>query len=231
VKRRTTLPKSSTAPRTVLSQKEHWDREHQKGAIHLHDESQAPTAFAHLAVKYFPWGKRLKILELGCGAGNDSAFFASLGHTIHSLDISKTIIRRNRKIYPSPNLIFRTGDILKFHSIFSDRYDVIYAKGSFHYFTDGQLSTIFENCRNKLKKGGVLIFMGKSEKDPFCGKGQAITGEKNYFEIDGRFRKFFVKRDVVASLEEIALTVIRARYRSGQLYGWQSNWLEVVARK
>ena len=86
----------------MKSQREHWDRLHKKGA--LDHFSSEPTPFCYEVSAMLP--PHQKILELGCGVGNDSNYFAALGHQVLATDFSEVAIEKNREFYNNDNLTF-----------------------------------------------------------------------------------------------------------------------------
>ena len=55
-----------------------------------------PSKFALICYEDFVKHKVQKVLELGCGQGRDSLFFASKGVNIHAIDSSKVAIENLR---------------------------------------------------------------------------------------------------------------------------------------
>ena len=65
------------------------------------NKSQKPTSFAENVINIIP--AKSKIMELGCGTGRDSYYFASKEHSVFSCDQSEVIINnlsKNKKSNP-----------------------------------------------------------------------------------------------------------------------------------
>ena len=100
--------------------------------------------------------KNLKILDIGCGSGWTSVFYAQQGHTVLGIDISKGMIKlaeTNKKKYNLPNLKFQTknAEDLKFNSEF----DCVIFTDSLHHCID--VKKVLKNAHKSLKKGGICI--------------------------------------------------------------------------
>jgi len=83
-------------------QKQHWNELHIKGAMKVYAKKQ--TDFANEAIRYFP--TKAEVLELGCGLGNDSFFFAKQGHNDLATDFSDAVIKQNNNMATSPSPTF-----------------------------------------------------------------------------------------------------------------------------
>lgn len=103
-----------------------------------------------------PKKQHVKVLELGCGAGANIGFFASLGADYYGIDGSETIIDFDRERYPqyADNLIVHDFT----ESIpFDVTFDLICDRGALtHNTTDGIKKTI-DAARKKLAKDGKYM--------------------------------------------------------------------------
>lgn len=75
---------------------EYWSR------FYAQPRSFAPTAFAEHVAAEFP--APAFVIEFGCGAGQDSVFFARRGYSVLGLDSSKGAIARCRALQQSEHL-------------------------------------------------------------------------------------------------------------------------------
>src|SRR6266700_761401 len=143
----------------MYNQKQHWNELHQQGS--MKDYSKKQTDFAEEVLKYFP--KHAKVLELGCGLGNDSFFFTSEGNNVVATDFSEVVIKQNSEHYrKQTNLIFKTVDMSQKLPFDSSQFNVVYARLSLHYFTNQITKQLFDEIHRILKHGGLLCFVCKS---------------------------------------------------------------------
>jgi SAM-dependent methyltransferase len=148
-----------------------------------------PSIFANESIEYFP--KYGRILEIGAGHGQDGFYFASQGFNVVCTDLEiisldKNISGADAKIQEKVEI--EQLDLRKpFH--FEEKFDVIYAHLSLHYFDQATTKRIFEDIYNTLKPNGILAFFTNSVDDPEYGAGTKI--EEHYFEIEGVAKRYF----------------------------------------
>lgn len=203
--------------------KRHWDELHSKGALDHY--SKDPSSFAYEIAGLLP--PHQKILELGCGAGNDSNYFAALGHKILATDFSDTAIQKNRENYHADNLTFETLDISKPLPFKNNSFDLVYARLSLHYFSNTTTREIFEEIKRVLKPGGLLGFVCKSNKDPLYGQGKMI--EKDMYESD-HVRHFFSKEYTQTLLDDNFLA-LKLEEGEEKFYSDTSAFVKVIAKE
>jgi malonyl-CoA O-methyltransferase len=71
-------------------------------------------------------GKRFKsILELGCGTGKNTVFFAEIGTHVDALDFSEGMMQKAKEKISANHVQFRTADLTQRWPCEDDRYDLI----------------------------------------------------------------------------------------------------------
>lgn len=208
----------------MKDQKQHWDEIHKKGNADYYLGN--PTDFAVEVQKIIP--AESKILELGCGAGNDSLYFAEKGHIVLATDFSDVAIEKNNNRYKNDNLQFEVLDISKSFKYIDNTFNVIYSRLSLHYFIDSVTKEIFQEIYRILKSEGYLCFICKSVKDPLYGKGTQI--EKDMFDNNGHIRHFFSEEYVKECLQDkYSYEVLETGEE--KFYGSPSAFVKVIAKK
>lgn len=131
-----------------MNPKDYWHGAHKKYA--LKDWITKPTIFATQVVKYFP--KDARILELGCGQGQDSKYFANLGYEVTATDFSQFALdqikdtRIKTKILDLNNeLPFEKGS-----------FDVVYSHLALHYFDQNRTQKLFDEIYDVLNREEYL---------------------------------------------------------------------------
>jgi len=71
-----------------------------------------------------------KLLEVGCGVGDDAGMIAKAGFDYFGIDISDTAIGDAKDSYSSKSIHFARVDFFRWSAI--DSFDVVYEKGVFH---------------------------------------------------------------------------------------------------
>ena len=207
----------------MYDQKQLWDSAHKDGEL-SHYSSQ-PTAFATEVLQIIEPNSR--ILELGCGVGNDSVGFAEAGHTVLATDFSEVAVGKNSESFKAvSNLSFQVLDMNDPFKFDDNEFDVVYARLSLHYFTDLTTGNIFTEIYRVLKSNGDLCFICKSDKDPLYGKGEEI--EKDMYELDGHIRHFFSEAYTKALLDR-SFEIVKMESGNEKFYGNDSTYIKVIA--
>ncbi len=208
----------------MQDQNKHWNQLHLKGVIG--PLSQDPSRFAYEVAELLPPNQ--KILELGCGVGNDSNYFATLRHKVLSTDFSSVAIEKNRKFYNNDNLTFEFMDISERLPFKNNSFDLVYARLSLHYFADSVTREIFGEIIRVLKSGGLLAFVCKSTNDPKYGQGKLI--ERDMYEKDGHIRHFF-SRNYTEKLLKDTFEIVKIEEGEEEFYSDISSFIKVIAKK
>ena len=161
-----------------------------------------PSDFAQKCYSYFKeYGVR-RILELGCGQGRDTIFFASKGFDVHAIDASKVAIENiNQKIRQKNISLdlrhFKARETLPYDSSY---FDAVFSHMFYNMrFTDEELDFLFKESNRVLKNNGLLYFSVRSDKDVLYNKGKKI--DNNIYEVNGFQIRFFTKGQIQLFLE------------------------------
>lgn len=164
-----------------------WDQQHLKYADT--EWINKPSLFSQEAIKFFPSTGNL--IDVGCGQGQDSRFFAEHGYEVTGIDFSKEGINFARGKSADLNIDFTVLDIanpLPFHN---SSFDIVYSHLALHYFDKLTTKEIFEELTRILKPGGILAVFVNSIHDPEYNTGKKI--EEDYFLIGNMQKRYFSK--------------------------------------
>jgi ubiquinone/menaquinone biosynthesis C-methylase UbiE len=161
-----------------------------------------------VARKFFniPAGKRKKIrvLDLGCGAGNNSKFLAENGFNVYGIDGSKSAIKICRERFKKWNLSaeFIQGDFVKL-PYRNNFFDLIVDRESLYANSFNSILNIINEVYKKLKTNGLFISFIFNTFHHQIHLGQKI--EKNTY---GDFKKgsYFYKAGIAhfTNLKEVS---------------------------
>jgi len=184
---------------------------------------QTPNPFAKRAYVLMKKKHVKRVLDLGCGDGRDSIYFARKGMTVEAFDFSESGIESLKN--KNPSIKAHIGDIRKL-PFKKNSFDAVYAHLSLHYFSDSETEKIFSRMHAMLKKGGLLFVKCKSTNDPLFGKGKKVA-ENTY--RSGHVRHFFTKEYMAQKLD--LFKVLQLKKSSSTYASSKSSFIEAIAQK
>lgn len=95
-------------------------------------------------------GKKLKILDLGCGGGNLTKEICDRGHEVTGIDLSQNQIEFAKKCYPE--IKFFVSDALALD--FDQEFDAVISNAVLHWIDERNQPLAAKNVLNCLKKAG-----------------------------------------------------------------------------
>lgn len=199
-------------------EKEYWKNEW------LNRPEERKNSFAVRAFSLIKNKKFKKILDLGCGDGRDSKYFAQKGFDVMCVDFSKTGIDKVKQ-YNIKNIKAVKKNIQDI-SFSKNYFDVVYAHLSLHYFDDKTTNKIINKIYNILKPGGYFFIKCKSVEDSLYGVGDKV-GENMYRK--SHLRHFFTKEYMKEKLHKFKIIKIRKTSSTYNVY--KSSFIEAVAKK
>lgn len=135
-----------------------------------------------------------KIIDLGCGSGNNSLYLTKIGKQVVACDYSdKALEIVQYHIDDIEIMQFDMQDKFPFDSNFTD---LIIADLCLHYFSSKETKKILNEIKKTLKNNGYLIFRVNSLNDINHGALSETEIEKHYFDVDGMKKRFFDKDDL-----------------------------------
>jgi len=192
-----------------------WDKRYkQRGMV-------SPLDFTRKALSYL--SPDMSLLDIGCGDGRDSLFFAQ--HDIHvtAIDFSEEAVKRLTTL--NPDIDAHVMDILSMN--FPDEnFDAIYAHLSIHYFDDATTDKVIANIYRMLKPEGFFFVKCKSPDDPLYGQGEEIAKDMYRKEYDRHFFSVEYMAEKLKDFQVIELASSQAEYD-----GHFSAFAEAIATK
>ena len=154
------------------------------------------------------------ILDLGCGAGRDSANFIDLGFTVTAVDGSPSLAEIAEKRINQPVQVKLFQD-LDFHN----RFDGVWACASLLHCPKSQISNVLTNVHHSLVNHGVLYASFKQ------GDGESTDSK-------GRFFNNYTTADLVSLIENHdGFEVIECWEETKPLRSSAQVWINILCRK
>ena len=171
-----------------------WDK------VYRSDDSffgDGPSNFALDCYEEFKKHQVKRILELGCGQGRDSIFFASNNIDVVAIDSSQVAVDALSKIVKEKHLSIRSMIHNANNGIpFDESYfDAVYSHMFFNMrFSADKLNHLFAQVNRVLNNNGLNLFSVRSDHDTMYRKGTMV--EKDIYEINGFQIRFFTKSNI-----------------------------------
>lgn len=172
--------------------------------------TNSPSPFAQYVSTLIEGGKT--IVDLGCGNGRDSLFFAQNGLRVVGIDLSKAAIDQLTQ-YDAKNITFLCGDFIACDAHQPNSYDYAYSRFTIHAINEKQQSVLLQTMFRALKTGGKFFIEVRSVNDPLYGKGRAVA--RNAFFYDNHYRRFIVRDELVHELKLCGFRIEYAREQTG----------------
>ena len=156
-----------------------------------------PSPFAQEVSAMLDKGSLL--LEIGCGNGRDSCFFASRGFSVYATDICAAAVDLTAKRLPQncTALVVGAKDLPADVHV-----DYVYARFVLHALTEEEQHKFFSWLRTHVKK--KIFIETRSVNDPRYGKGKKVGF--NAF-VDTHYRRFMSCGDLHTAASKAGLLV------------------------
>lgn len=156
-----------------------------------------PSKFAKDILKYLQSGK--KMLELGCGNGRDTIFFADNGMNVTGIDASNFAITALSERYENKNLHFICDDFVSSKILFEEKFDYCYARFVLHAITGEQEEILLRNIGNVLNEGGIFFIEARTIHDDIYGKGTRVG--RHEFLYNNHYRRFIDAKEIEKNIK------------------------------
>lgn len=166
--------------------------------------------------------KDIPIIDLGCGFGNDTLYLKERGYDVISCDFSEEALKALGNFMDNLNVkCFDLQDGLPFEN---DSARVIISDLSLHYFSWNDTKKILNEIKRVLMKDGMLLCRVNSSNDINYGAGQGIEIEENFYDINGKLKRFFNEVQLRKIFEDWDVQYIKEseihRYKSHKI-AWE----------
>ena len=177
-------------------QEGHWDKTYTENPAFFGEGS---SEFAHTAINLFKGAAVRSVLELGCGQGRDTLFFAKEGFDVLALDYSEeglgVLSGRAEEARLSRQVATQVFDVRKPLPFPDGSFDACYS----HMLLCMELSTeeltfLLWEVRRVLKTGGLVLYSVRNTFDKHFGAG--VHKSEEMYDIGGFVVHFFSEEKV-----------------------------------
>jgi len=148
-----------------------WAREYGRSP-HEYIWGTEPSAFARQLAALLPPGAR--VLDLGCGEGRDSVFFAVHGFDVSGVEISAAGLRKAERLAKERgvNVLWVHGNMARLS--LDGPFDLVYSCGAIHYVPRGERARLFPWLQALTRPGGYHGFIVFTDHVIHAEKGEII---------------------------------------------------------
>jgi ubiquinone/menaquinone biosynthesis C-methylase UbiE len=148
-------------------QRLHWDETYKMEDFY----GTKPSLLAARALELFKDAGVENLLELGCGQGRDTWFFAKNGIKVYAIDYSDASICQMRERAKERSLdkliTLKVRDLRRGIPLPDESIDAVYSNSFFDMeLLEDEIFSIFQECLRVLKPGGLNIYSVRCEHDP-----------------------------------------------------------------
>lgn len=190
-----------------------------------------PSLFAIYVNNLFD-GKLKNIIELGCGNGRDSIFFANNQHDVLAIDQCKSEISFLQNQYKQiDNLTFRCAD---FTSLSHDnKYDMIYSRFTLHSVNKEEEQRVLRWAYENLNEAGMFCIEVRGKKNEIYKLGEAVENEIDAFIYNDHYRRFLDFDVLCNDLKELGFDLIFSAEDKdfAPFNGENETYIRVIAKK
>lgn len=145
-----------------------------------------------------------ELLEVGCGNGRDSFYFASQGHRVIGIDTCPAAIDFCRSVQAT-NTTFLCGSLASVAPQISKQPTAIYSRFCLHAMTEIEQSETLEMAHRLLPLAGKLYVECRSILDPMADMGESLSPTERNF---GHYRRFIVREELEQQLRNIGFELL-----------------------
>lgn len=185
---------------------EYWNEFYKNKKVHMEPTPFAKDMLAHMTSEG-------SIIEIGCGNGRDSVFFAENGLNVIAIDAAKYAIESLKNEYSSDNILFVCDDFVKSKTLFQRQYDYCYSRFTIHAINYKQEMALIQNVRQALKSGGKFFIEVRGIHDTLYGKGKKVG--RNEYIYNDHYRRFIVCEELKEDLEKNGFIIKYAEEKEG----------------
>jgi Tellurite resistance protein TehB. len=190
-----------------------------------------PSLFARFVSSLLDQNQK-SLIELGCGNGRDSLYFANLDHNVTAIDQCESEIKFLKSRYQKcENLIFRCADFSQLES--TRKYDVIYSRFTLHSVDAQQEAKVCSWAFENLNHSGIFCVEVRGQKNEIFKFGDPVEGDPDAFIYNDHYRRFVNFDRFCSNLKQLGFHLPFAAEEKGfaPFMGKDETYIRVIAKR
>jgi len=163
-------------------------------------------------------------LDLGCGVGQYSKWFMENGYEVISSDISKIALEKVKEF--NSNVV--NVDMREKLPFEDNKFDVVFANLSIHYFSDSDTKNLMNEIKRILKEDGLFIGSVNGIQGLEKIKETAQELDYHYYYNKGKYIRLFDVEDVKKYLN--IFDIIKIDERETVRFEHKKNYIVFIAK-
>ena len=206
------------------------DKEYWKNYYNSQRTPGQPSLFAKFVLKNY-LKENETLIELGCGNGRDSLFFARHNIRVLAIDQCENEIKNLKETNDLDNLDFECADFtkLKIDKIWKN----IYSRFTLHSISSRQEDDVITWAYNSLDKNGRILIEVRGKKNELFKLGEVVKVEKDAYIYEGHYRRFIEMNNLCFKLEKVGFKILLSEEKPGFAPFGNTNYtfIRIIAEK
>ncbi len=180
---------------------------------------------------------KLKILDLGCGAGVHTIFLAKEGFKVYATDVSDQGLKVTKERLKKENLKAEIKNAGMENQPFENNFfDGVISFGVFYYNTSEGYQKAVDEMYRIMKKGGIAFVFTRTTDDYRFGKGKKIGKNTYVLKIkdtneNGMVQHFLEKKDIKRIFKKFReINIEKTETTFSNLKNKNSDWIIKVKK-
>lgn len=191
---------------------------------------QKPSLFAEFVLhEYLKKGDNL--IELGCGNGRDSIFFARNEIKVLATDQCEAEMKSLNSSFAKVDLSFKIADFTQLPE--TDKFNVVYSRFTLHSISETQEDQVLKWSLENLLPGGYLCIEARGHKNELYKLGEKVAEEDHAYIYNDHYRRFVEITTLVSKLEKLGFVVVLKEEKTGfaPFHDTDYVFMRVIAQK
>jgi SAM-dependent methyltransferase len=150
--------------------------------------------------------QRGRVLELGCGSGNNLLPFSDFGWDVTGVDISPEALADARHNLADAGTLIECDLAGAFPLSEDELFDAILLPNVIYYLPRRSFTRLLQECRRRMRPGGVLFLSARTREDWRYGRG--LEQEPGGYRLDCRETGEYGLLNVFYDADELSALVL-----------------------